>query len=736
MITVRVADRDGTIEQHVFETSDITVGRVAGNELVLAKGSVSKKHARITLKDGNFYVTDLKSTNGTSVEGFKIQATHLVRPGERIAVGDFLLTLSMTVRVEVAAPVAPSVAAAPQMPQAPRIAPPEPSAYPTPRGLASAGRPAPTAALRVGTELDEDVDDLIDSLSTGDHPASNARAARSGTPIAPVPTVGHSQPVPQVAPSSPTPHRFAPGPGTAPLPMAHRLPNPAPPTSTGGHAPASEPSTLRRSGGPVPGGASMPSGLRISEHHDHEVSAPPSRNTFTSRVRFDETFPNRGTRSFRLRLDSTGRMTVSAQGSGEYKLPHPSPPFVHARTEAVAILLANGMDLSEVSYPPEPGIRTQQIPYISQALDNLDSAAPVQDGMRDVLIRLVADDLTAVGPCEAYLNDPEISAIHAPTWDHVYLTRRGRTMPAPFAFASRDAFVRALERIVRGRTGSDGSISELRTTDGLVYRVSSPDGPAPSLFAMRDNAPTATLDDFVTRGAAPASLAALLPQLLRAGAGIALVASSIFDASHVARALAARAAVSLPVIAGSTDARLANLGFGVVDPSATFGADVDALSPAVVLFDDVDYAAVSSFLTYPGTRASAWLLPMAATSAEIVVPQLAATVAHVEALPEQLAREVAVARLHCIVQVQRAEDGKLFISAVWDVDSSANPPQLRRIFGVMGAPNSFTWEESTPAPRVARLLSAWAETGVQFDAGVDAAFWCNQAPSRRVAIGR
>ncbi len=725
MFTVRVLDRDNNAESYHFAKPDITVGRVAGNDLVLARGSVSKKHARIVLKDGAFYVTDLKSTNGTTVEDQKIAATQLIRAGERVGIGEFLLTFVLDGAPRVAAPEkapvpAPDAHPSPQSPQ-------------TPRTAAGPARAPKTAAMRFGgSTVDDDVDDLIDSLGSAPDPDAGAAAARGtargGTPIAPVPVVGPTT-------GSLRTNELA-APGTARLPVA-AAPAPATP---GPDAPAGPrgPKTNPRGGSSPMGAHSTQPGTRITDDLSTSMDAleAVTGRNFVSRARFEDTVASRGTRSFRLRLDTTGRMASAAEGSGGYELPTPTPPFVQSRTIALASLLAESSDGPEVVYPPAASRRSEVMNRASELLDRIDAAAPVQEADRRTLIRLLSDDVAAVGPVETYLLDGEITAVHALTWDRVYVTRRGRTQPAPYAFGSRDAFVRAVRRIERGRTWSEGAVSELRTADGLVFRVSHADGSAPALFAMREAAPTTTLDDFVSRGSAPPALAALVPQLLRTGAGVAIIATSNFDAAHFARALAARAAATLPVVAGSQDTRLSNLGIGILEPSATFGADVDALAPSVVLFDDVDYTAVSDFLTYPGTRASAWLLPMAAAAPDVVVPQLAAAIAQAGTVAEQTARELALARLHLIVQIHRASDGRLMVGGTWDVDHDGAACQLRRVLTATSSGGGFTWSESVPAPRIASLLAAWAETGVAFDPGVDAEFWRSAGPSRRQAIGR
>ncbi len=62
---------------------------------MLPKGNVSKRHARLLYRDGRFIVTDLKSTNGTYVNGRKIAQATIVREGDKIYIGDFVLRIEL-----------------------------------------------------------------------------------------------------------------------------------------------------------------------------------------------------------------------------------------------------------------------------------------------------------------------------------------------------------------------------------------------------------------------------------------------------------------------------------------------------------------------------------------------------------------------------------------------------------------------------------------------------------------
>jgi pilus assembly protein CpaF len=110
MFTVVIAEKDGSERRVTFTESEVTIGRVPGNDVVLPKGNVSKRHSRIVLKENRFIVVDLKSTNGTYVNGRKITSPLVVKEGDKIYVGDYVLTLEGANALET--PRAPSLLSA------------------------------------------------------------------------------------------------------------------------------------------------------------------------------------------------------------------------------------------------------------------------------------------------------------------------------------------------------------------------------------------------------------------------------------------------------------------------------------------------------------------------------------------------------------------------------------------------------------------------------------------------
>ena len=67
--------------------SAISIGRSRANDVVLDDASVSSQHCRIRPEKGRFVVHDLESTNGTLVNGRRIDR-HVLDEGDVIQVGE------------------------------------------------------------------------------------------------------------------------------------------------------------------------------------------------------------------------------------------------------------------------------------------------------------------------------------------------------------------------------------------------------------------------------------------------------------------------------------------------------------------------------------------------------------------------------------------------------------------------------------------------------------------------
>jgi hypothetical protein len=79
-----------------YELGDeLTVGRAGGCQVALGDDNyVSQLHARVFRRDGQFYVEDLGSTNGTYVNRKKVTAPIVIRKGDRLQIGKTVMELT------------------------------------------------------------------------------------------------------------------------------------------------------------------------------------------------------------------------------------------------------------------------------------------------------------------------------------------------------------------------------------------------------------------------------------------------------------------------------------------------------------------------------------------------------------------------------------------------------------------------------------------------------------------
>ncbi|MDZ7679865.1 MAG: FHA domain-containing protein [Acidimicrobiales bacterium] len=73
---------------------EITVGRAAGCQVTLDDTYVSQLHARIFQRDGELFVEDLGSTNGTYLNRTKVSGPMAMKSGDRLQVGSVVMELT------------------------------------------------------------------------------------------------------------------------------------------------------------------------------------------------------------------------------------------------------------------------------------------------------------------------------------------------------------------------------------------------------------------------------------------------------------------------------------------------------------------------------------------------------------------------------------------------------------------------------------------------------------------
>lgn len=91
-LTLTIEERSGEARRVTFAQGRVTVGRVVGNDLVLPRATVSKKTCAFFFEKGTLFVEDLKSTCGTYINGRAIRDATPLHRGDRVYVGDYVLT--------------------------------------------------------------------------------------------------------------------------------------------------------------------------------------------------------------------------------------------------------------------------------------------------------------------------------------------------------------------------------------------------------------------------------------------------------------------------------------------------------------------------------------------------------------------------------------------------------------------------------------------------------------------
>ncbi len=75
----------------LLDSEPITIGRDPTCDMALASPDVSRRHCRLHLVAGEVFVTDLRSTNGTYVDGKRIEESMLVPDGSIVEIGQQVL---------------------------------------------------------------------------------------------------------------------------------------------------------------------------------------------------------------------------------------------------------------------------------------------------------------------------------------------------------------------------------------------------------------------------------------------------------------------------------------------------------------------------------------------------------------------------------------------------------------------------------------------------------------------
>ncbi len=150
MESLEVETRDG-LQRVALDKPRLTIGRLPGNDVVLPYTSISRHHAEVRLRNREWWIIDMSSTNGLHVNG-RVVKEHLLRPGDRVMLAPSIIVNFVSPQARLERTVEGTI-------QLPSIAPPS---APTPAQAAQLT--VPHAAAEVDP-FERPVDVVASSIS-------------------------------------------------------------------------------------------------------------------------------------------------------------------------------------------------------------------------------------------------------------------------------------------------------------------------------------------------------------------------------------------------------------------------------------------------------------------------------------------------------------------------------------------------------------------------------------------
>lgn len=522
--SIIISEKGGAERREAFDKNEINVGRVQGNDLMLPKGNVSKHHARLLYRDGRFIVTDLKSTNGTYVNGRKIAQATIVREGDKIYIGDFVLRLEAPSGA-VAPPPEPQPTGdeesirtlarnnAPGQPLAPP--PPQPAVTlkaPTHPPGAIQPRPMPPPAQIVAPPPRNDVAQPNRFELERDPDESEPIAGQQKRPSVPPPAP--PQPVIQAPPPGQQPNMRA---STMPLqqvPAAMMQPRP-PATQSSSNVPA----IPQQQAAPPQPVAPPPQPQRGPTAPPPPVQAPPP--------------------------------PAQVQHPGNQQQPTRVAPRETAaqagrRLALITLVdrIADAVDLSALRNSPvvdENFSQTLDRAAREQANAMRDEGEAPEGIDLDLLVRDALRELVGLGPVGPLLEDDDVTEIHCVRHDQVLAVRSGNVTVADTSFTSEEALYRVISRLAQqaGEPWKPGETSlERRLPRGAqMLAVTPPASSGHVLLIRKRRRVDMGLEDMVRSGVLSRPMAVFIESCLVARVNILVCGASNAGTTQLVAAL-------------------------------------------------------------------------------------------------------------------------------------------------------------------------------------------------------
>ncbi|MGD0524407.1 MAG: FHA domain-containing protein [Polyangiaceae bacterium] len=681
MFTIIISEKGGAERREAFDKNEINVGRVQGNDLMLPKGNVSKHHARLLFRDGRFIVTDLKSTNGTYVNGRKISQATIVREGDKIYIGDFVLRLETT--------------------------------------AAQAGPPLPDQTYGPNDD------------SQGRTPARLGPLQRDATPAPPAPGALQSQggppPLPAAGSAPNAPVVVQPPPMVASA--AQRLPS----DQSVSHYPLerdpddSESSPEGRGPAAVPKVPGPPRVPQAADPRGRTSPLGPGAGAGTQRAA-----STAAPAQVQVQAPVVVRSVAPPAGRA---LPRETPQQAARRLALITLVdrVADVVDLGALKHSPvvDEGLSQQIDRAVREQAKAMREEGEAPEGTDlELLARDALRELVGLGPIGPLLEDEETLEIHVARPDYVLAMKNGQPTLADPSFTSEEALGRVVARLAHqsGESWHEGElVIERRLARGAHMVAIAPPAASTWVLTVRKRRRVeSTLEEMVRSGTMSRSIASFLEACLAARANVLVVGSgaAVVAATLGALASGAPAGERVAVLQDADEIAIAQaqvVALSLSDHGARGEESVRAasrLGADRLVVASLGGAVAAAVIDAIGEGCEGVLAGVGAPSLRHGLARLASQIAlarpgaSVEASREAVGESFDVA-----VEVVRSADGRQRVLRVAELGGSDAKGVVTRDLFVLSADG--TGEGAYAATGVVpRMANDFAARGVKLDGGV------------------
>ena len=714
MVKVKISEKGGQQSNYEFDKPEVTIGRMKGNDIVLPKGNVSKKHARIYGRNGALMIDDLDSTNGTYVNGRKVTSEHEITENDKIYIGDFILQVRPERQQQQAggppqAPPSPPGGGGQGDPRNSQLgagggggqsnmsppSPPESGGGAAASGGAASGG-GPSGGGDPLSSLDEKYGSNDGSGPSRSGGGSGGRPSQSNLGSPSQSNLGNASGLgANASGGSPA------GPGSGP--NDNRMNRSSTrrdrsvsggqqgPDSSGSHGLRNQPGG---SGGASPGrGGSAPSDRsgsapksspgrrpgpdesasrapRPSSGAGHEPQGRPGRSSGGAQPPRGRDRPGGNLRSDQRPEQPSGQPILPPELESEF-----DSDFQAAQEEVVEALFDEiALDDLPLAYPPDDADREH---FQDIVRDTVQDVKPRRVD-REMLIEVMTAECVALGPLEQYLDDPDVQNIYVNRFDQIVVRRDNDIILAEHAFSHPDFLQLAAWRLL-GTNEPEIISDEIRFGDGTRIHVMLPpvtvDGPVLTIRKPPTSHPS--LDDLVDDRVMSAGMCDFLERAVESGRSVLIAGPTSSGKTTLLEALGRSIPEGSRIIVVEETSQVELPQEGVVRLEANPGAGYDleevleaavGMHPEKILLDECRGGEAYTWVSSAASGTEGSVATIHGINADDALGRLESLclLGSGDVSPRGLREQIARA-LDLVVVINRANDGSFRVQQITEV---------------------------------------------------------------------